>query len=379
MVFFLYPFMVSLAAALVVRDQAPKPLSYTLEQHPKKELVQTFAPTSKRDGSQSSKLFVDRGEFVINLGIIDKDQKLGFAFDTGSSDLWVDASKLKNKNGFTKNGQEFDIFYSDSSYVKGEYGTSSVWLENGVEVKDLQWALANEVEIGGYEYGGILGVGKEDLEASYKHNNVSYPNFTQKLKDDGLIGSNSYSYFLNKTNATTGSVVFGGRDLAKVKGPVATITPNTTDVDSQYDSVTVSKFTDDNGGEAPELEVVLDTGTTLSYVPFDTIDALKVPGVSIDVNHYVITCDQPDDKYVSFWFGDVQIKASYNDLAVREYDDDGKFTGRCLFGIQGKQWPDPQTLGQTFLRNAYITVNHDENQVLISDVNYTDEENIVAI
>ena len=381
MVAIAYPFLISLAAALVVRDQAPKPLSFTLNKHDKKEKVRPNPTTrAKINANEDVKLFADGDSYLINLGVIDQNQELQLVLDTGSADLWVDAAKLLDTSAFTKDGQKFGIEYQDQLIVRGEFGTSSVWLENGVEIKDLQWALATDVELTTGEIPGILGIGKGINEAGYHSSGTTYPNFTQKLKDQGLIALNSYSYYLNKLGTATGTITFGGRDLAKVKGPVATFYPSTTDENARFDTVTVSKFTSANGGSAPGVEAILDTGTTLTYIPASVIKLLKVPGVSVDIRGtYYIGCNQPTTKFVSFWFGSTEIKVSYHDLAIPETDDNGNATGRCYFGFQSSTPEEGYTLGDSFLRGAYITVNHDKNQILISDVNFTDTENIVSI
>ncbi|CAN3374834.1 hypothetical protein DIURU_002190 [Diutina rugosa] len=391
MVHIAYPFLISLAAALVVRDKAPQPLSFTLNKKSQPKLVHPHHPLGKSDptandskvesnsSDQDVKIFADGDTYLIDLGVIDENQKLQVVLDTGSADLWVDAKQLKDTKGFTKNGQSFGIAYGDRSTVRGSFGTSSVWLDNGVEVKDLQWALATDVRLTSGYIPGILGVGKEINEAGYYSTHKTYPNFTQKLKDEGYIKSNSYSYYLNKLGTATGTVTFGGRDLAKVKGPVATITPSTSDDDARFDSITVSKISTSDGNSAGSVEAILDTGTTLTFLPYDTVNALSVPGVYADWSGtFYIESNPPSDKYVSYWFNDTEIKVSYADLAIPETDDNGNPTGRFIFGIQGSSG-GTYILGDTFLRSAYITVNHDTNQVLISDVNYTDAENIVSI
>ncbi|CAN3375052.1 hypothetical protein DIURU_005147 [Diutina rugosa] len=386
MVSIAYPFLISLAAALVVRDQAPKPLSFTLNKktHPKPLKPAPLgnpSPKNSKVNDENVKLFANGPSYLINLGLIDENQQLQLVLDTGSADLWVDASKLKDTAGFTKNGEPFRIGYGDHSTVQGDFGTSSVWLDNGVEVKDLQWALGTDVELTDGIQNGILGVGKVQNEAPYRQRGQSYANFPQKLKDEGYTNSNGYSYYLNQPDKPTGTITFGGRDLAKVKGPVATITPSTTDENAPYDGIVVSKLSASNGDSFGSFGGILDTGTTLTYLPYDAINALNIPGLTYDADAqwYYITPNQPSDQYVSYWFDDAEIKVPLADLVFKEYDDNDQPTGKYWFGIQGTPDENSATLGDTFLRSAYVTVNHDTNQVLISAVNYTDKENIVGL
>lgn len=381
MVSFIYPFMISLAAALVVRDQAPKPLSFTLHKLNDKEEVIPNPTDRSAPNPQDVKLYAGKVSYQIGLDVINKDQNVQVVLDTGSSDLWVDASKLLDTNGFTKINQPFAIAYGDKSQVRGDFGTSLVWLENGAEVKDLQWALATDVELTGGLLNGILGIGRLNNEAGYVRTHKTYPNFTQKLKDQGTISSNLYSYYLNKLNTETGTITFGGRDLAKVKGSVATLPLLTQSYDdSRFDTVHVSKFAANDGSSVDGVDIVLDTGTTLAYLPPSVVRAFKVPGISYshDGTGWV-DCNQPSDKHVSWWFNDVEIKIPYKDLAVPAYTIDDEPTGRCFFAFQQSGGEGPYIVGDSFLRSAYITVNHDTNKVQISNVNYTDQENLVTV
>ncbi|CAN3377056.1 hypothetical protein DIURU_002059 [Diutina rugosa] len=378
MVSFVYSFMISLAAALVVRDQAPQPLELTLNKVPNLEAVQPNPRNRAKPGPQDVELFAAAASYQIDLGVINEDQKVRVVLDTGSADLWVDAEKLSNTNGFTKTGESFAIGYGDRSTTRGDFGKSSVFLENGLEVKDFQWALATEVTLTGGSQNGILGIGKVTNEAGYHRTGKTYPNFTQKLKDQGTITSNSYSYFLNKDHDHDGTITFGGRDNKKVKGPVATFHPSESDEYSRFDTVTVAKFTTSDGKTVQGFEAALDTGTTLTYIPISTLRELAIPGVYTNwQGQYYVDCNQPTDKYVSFWFNDVEIKLSYKDLAVPAYTINNQPSGTCFFAFQATGGEN--LLGDSFLRHAYITVNHDKNEILVSNVEYTDEKDIVAI
>lgn len=379
MVSIIYSLMVSLAAALVARDQTPQPLSLTLNKiHARQAVVPN--PRNRAAKPQNVKLYAGTESYQINLGIINKDQQLQVILDTGSGDFWVDKLKLKNTNGFTKIGEKFALGYVDGSYAIGDYGTSLIFLENGVEIKDLQWALATEVNNTGGTFNGNLGVGKTINEETYDKEKKTYPNFTQKLKDNGIIASNSYSYFLNKWGTKTGTITFGGRDLAKVSGKVATLPLSQTPANIPFDTVTVSKFTTNEGRSIIGVDIILDTGTTLAYLPTSIVKEFGISGITTTSDEVsYIPCTQPSEKFVSWWFNDVEIKIPYSDLAVPEYTEDDKPTGKCLYAFQGTLDSAPYIVGDSFLRSAYVTVNHDTNQVQISNVNYTDKENIVAI
>lgn len=381
MVLLITPFVVSLAAALVVRDQQPQPLSFTLSKLAKKSAVKTdHLSRAKNAGAQNVKLYNEGTSYNVNLGLVKQQQTVLVQLDTGSPYLWYDASKLKDTSGFNKTDVTFSIGYQDGSGAKGNFGTSSVWLDNGAEVKNFQWGLATNVTLTD-NLTGIFGIGgntKRNLSDT-----VPYTSFSQKLKDEGLTLSNSYSYFLNKPNATLGSLTFGGRDLAKIKGPVATLPLVTTGDNAGYDTIkTKVRLTDSDGGSgsADEFEGLLDTGTTLSFLPEGLFNNIKVESLNFQGTvGYFIDCDAPSNKYVSLWFGTTEIKIPYRDLALAAYDRNGNRTPQCYFGLQPVLPEDGFTFGDTFLRSAYVTINHDTNQASLSDINYTTNENIVPI
>ena len=377
MVLLITPFVVSLAAALVVRDQQPQPLSFTLSKLPKKSVVKTdHLSRAKNAGAQNVK--INTTNYSVRLGLIKQQQTVDVELDTGSPYLWYDASKLKDTSGFNNSGIPFGIEYEDGSAAKGDFGTSSVWLETGVEVKNFQWALANTVTLTD-NLTGIFGIGGSTKLNITK--GVPYTRFPQKLKDEGITLSNSYSYYLNKPDATLGSLTFGGRDLAKIKGPIATIPLVTTGDNAVYDTIkTTVKLTDSDGGSGnAEFEGIVDTGTTLSFFPESLFNNIKVESLVWDPKGYQIDCNAPSNKYVSLWFGTVEIKIPYKDLALTIYDNNGNPSGKCYFGFQPVLPDSGFTFGDTFLRSAYVTINHDTNQVSLSEVNYTTTENIVSV
>lgn len=119
---------------------------------------------------------------------------------------------------------------------------------------------------------------------------------------------------------------------------------------------------------------ILDSGTTLTYVPeniFDTL-ATEVPvEVAYDQESaaYLVECTLRNSAAtVDFGFGGTGgtvISVPYSELAVPSYDENGKEqtltdgTAACIFGIQPNSDESPILFGQTFLRSAYVMYDLD--------------------
>ncbi|CAN3369744.1 secreted aspartic protease 5 [Diutina catenulata] len=324
-------------------------------------------------GTNSETLYSQKWWYSITLGIGSNKQQVSLNIDTGSSDLWVDETYLQDTSSWKSIGEHFQIGYGDESAVSGTYGKGNIVLEDGTVVKNLQWALADNVDLTGGDSAGIVGIGKDANEAT----SDEYPNFTSTLKSQGIIKTAGYSYFLNTEDASEGQVVFGGIDKAKIKGEVQKLAQGTKY--PQFDSADLSSLTLDDGTElVGKTELIFDSGTTLIVWSQELIDKLNFSGVYQLGHDLYIPCDQPTDKHVNFNFGKVSIKLSYKDLAVKAFQPNGDDSGKCFFAFQPGS-DDLPILGDAFLRKAYITVNHEDGTVSVSNVNYTDKTDIVAL
>lgn len=371
-------YLLALAVALVVRDEA-KPLSFSLNKKATKEAVTSDRSFRSAPGTQRVELWVDGFTYDVDIDIGNKGQTITVELDTGSADLWVDRLVLKDVSTWRNLSEPYSVWYYDGTLIDGWYGKSLIWLDNGLEVKDFQYALATELRNTGNQH-GIFGIGRVENESVDK--DKRYPNFVQHLKDLGHIKTNGYLYYLNAKDATHGSIVFGGIDKAKIKGKVATVPLTTESRNSRFDNIIITKITGVDGEVIGEnIEAAMDTGYTLSRLPASVVKQVQkhVPD-SYERNGIIyVPCELDPSLYILVWFNDVEIKYTLNDLSIRSVTESGKFTGKCALGIQSTLEGNPNFFGVSSLKHAYVTVNHDDNVAYISNVNYTDEEDIVLL
>ncbi|ODV78731.1 candidapepsin-1 precursor [Suhomyces tanzawaensis NRRL Y-17324] len=313
--------------------------------------------------------------YSIDLNFGSQAQTISVDIDTGSSDLWVPDLKT-DKAGFDSAssttfhdlGIPFSIGYVDKSTASGNFVKDSVGIPNGPTLKDFQFADATQSTV---TQGGVFGIGPIASEST----STKYPNFPISLKNAGYISKNAYSIYLNSVDATTGSIIFGGIDNAKYEGLLVTL-PFTQDsgIVINLDSVTGP----DGTVHETNINGILDTGTTVTYLPDDVVSSFagSIPGAFFLFGRiYLPSCDAlPSDQFVSFKFGDANIKVPLSDLV----QDNGG--GSCLLGIFGNsQSQGFNLLGDSFLRRAYFVADYDAKTAQIAQVKYTSDSNIVAI
>lgn len=374
------PYLIALVTALAIRNE-PQPLKFPLKKQQSKEGLSSNRQFRSAPGTQEVHLWVDGFYYMIDIGLGEKDETISVTFDTGSADLWVEKRAGVGLKSWKNMSEPFSIWYYDHTLLHGWFGKSLVWLDNGLEVTDLQWALADKVSNNNAGIQGILGVGRVENEAVDE--DKRYPNLVQRLKDLGHIKTNGYSYYLNAKEAQHGSVVIGGIDKAKIKGKVAKVPLITSGDNARFDDVLITKITGVNGEIIGEnIEVGMDTGYTLSRLPSSVVKQVQnlIPGAYVDDWGYVfVPCNLDRNLSILVWFDDVEIKYTLDDLSIRSLDDYGEWHGECILGIQSTLEGNPNFFGVSSMKHAYVTVNHDENVAYISNVNYTDDEDIVLL
>lgn len=297
-------------------------------------------------------------------------------------------------------GSLFEIQYADGSTASGAYFTDDFSIGDKT-VKNLQIGLANQTVVGT----GILGIGFELNEAAEKE----YSNLVTSLVDQSLIATTAYSLYLNDYYSSTGSILFGGVDTEKFIGNLVTVPILPDSQSKNYSSFTVGltalSFASSNGttynqslsSEDGTLDSILDSGTTLTYVPdalatelFDAIGAYQYTsfgessialvdcGLGVDFTFRIndtVSITVPSEELV------IDAFAGYQDTLP----DDVPFNSTCLFGIQSigdtsaesgggggsgsVKEADYAILGDTFLRSAYVVYDLANLQIGLAQAN----------
>lgn len=310
--------------------------------------------------------------------------------DTGSSDLWVNvaSSRLCQSRGdpcedtgtYNKDDSstynyvngDFNISYADGSSAAGNYATDTLKLQ-GQTIEDMQFGIGFQSSTPQ----NILGIGYETNEAQVASDDPkTYQNLPAKLVADGVITSNAYSLWLNDLDANRGSLLFGGVDQDRYEGDLVTM-PVQQIAGGFYEffvTLTGVKWGSDTLGSNMALGVLLDSGSTLTYLPDSIVaDIYNKVDAAYDQSGgtaYVDCGMSSDDLELSF--SNLKIKVPLDELIIDLGDENQQFqdgTPACLFGI-APAIGGTHVLGDTFLRSAYVVYDLDNNEISMAQTKY---------
>ena len=288
---------------------------------------------------------------------------------------------------------DFHISYADKEFSKGDYATETFGVGDA-QIEGLQFGIGLETT----SSEGIMGIGYNTNEVQVDWlGRDPYPNLVDLMVKQGYINSRAYSLWLNDLDADAGEILFGGIDTAKYKGKLHTVpiairkgksAPSEfmitltgmglTNNANQSMSLTDSTF---------QIPVLLDSGTTYTYVPTSVYQSLASEiGVQYVSGTSVVACSLRDyDGTVDLDFSGFQINVPFNELVVDAFDvngdpisfDDGEQL--CFFGIFPETSSDgTYVLGDTFLRSAYVVYDLDNAEISLANVHFNASERYVC-
>ncbi|KAK8104079.1 aspartic-type endopeptidase OPSB [Apiospora kogelbergensis] len=326
-------------------------------------------------------------------------QPITLIVDTGSSDTWVIDDDISGcgKDACTTPFAAHDsstvqmmantllnITYGDGSNVLATMMEDTLTI-GGTKVHKLQMGLAYTV-VG--VTSGILGLGLREGESPP----ADYSNIMDLFYDQDLIGTKAFSLYLNALQSPTGNILFGGIDKAKFTGELRAL-PLVPDalsnkVSSYFVTLSSLSLTFDNGTNKGfplgDKIVLLDSGTTFSYLPNSTVQPLfQALGVSIRQDQSQgglmwIDCgilDSQRKATFDFRFGGggsddgllISVPMDQMVLDLRPYSNP-EAAESCLLGIvpTSENSHNAYLLGDTFLRSAYVVYDLANHQVALA-------------
>ncbi|OAQ96517.1 hypothetical protein LLEC1_07439 [Akanthomyces lecanii] len=347
------------------------------------------------------------GGYFVDVSVGTPGQKFSLQLDTGSSDAKSDTlTRPGESNGCSKGSftssksstfQAFDegtfqIQYVDKSSAKGSYFLDSFQL-GGVTIKNLTMGLAEETDVPF----GLVGIGYKGNEASLQTVRDTYPNLPIAMQTSGNIKTVAYSLWLNDLDASKGNLLFGAIDTEKYQGDLARLdllpsggtTGQVVEFNVPLTSVSgySSSGSDSFSSSSFPITALLDSGTTLSYLPQDItqqiwneVGAAYSQGLGVAV----VPCTYATSKgYFSFGFGGSQgprINVTMDELVLEQAGvtistGRHKNTPACTFGIQAQPASSDGSvssylLGDSFMRSAYVVYDLENNQVAIAPTNF---------
>lgn len=348
--------------------------------------------------------------YFANVTIGTPPQSFRFHVDTGSSDLWSNAASSKlckqtkvidpqtgalpcsvsgtydanSSSTYKYVDSGFSIRYADTTGASGDY-VSDIFNMGGVSVKPLQFGVgyvSNSSE-------GVMGIGYPSLEVAVQvKGDQPYPNIPQAMADQGLIQSPAYSLWLDDLNAATGEILFGGVDTNKYHGSLATL-PIVKEQGVYVEmivamtGISVSANGANTTMTSKTYPVLLDSGSTLTYLP--TSVAAKIYsalGVEFSQQYSAPFCQcslANTSSTIDFIFGGKVISVPMSEMVLSA---DGttvqsSSTGQtldCIFGIFAASGSGGSgtayTLGDTFIRSAYVVYDLANNQISLAGTNF---------
>lgn len=338
--------------------------------------------------------------YYANISLGTPAQQLQVSIDTGSSDLWVNSasSSLCSSSQTPCEGgtydqsssstsrvvnQDFNISYVDGSGATGDYIADKLQFA-GITMNDFQFGVGETSS----STMGVLGISYTVLEVQVNRaGGAAYPNLPQALVDGGHINSNAYSLWLNDLDASEGSILFGGVDTDKFTGQLTTVPvlgQNVGGGQNVYYELAVALSgvsyggKDVSGSNNLPIAVVLDSGTSLIYLPDAIVENIynQVNVVLMDGTAYAYCEDANSGKELSFTFSGKTINVPVDELYISVGTDqngrplqfqNGKEA--CIFGIAPTGGSTP-LLGDTFLRSAYVVYDLQNNEISLAQTQF---------
>ncbi|TVY81058.1 putative aspartic-type endopeptidase opsB, partial [Lachnellula suecica] len=366
---------------------------------------------------------VTGGSYYVEVNVGTPGQKQTLALDTGSTDVWLLSSTAdlctdselqeeledgcasvfdsSESSTFKVVGEgEFSIQYADESGADGDYITDTLQV-GGASITALEMGYAYNATLGT----GLIGVGYTINEASDSSETeggaFTYPSIIDTMVSQGLIARKAYSLYLNDLEASTGNIIFGGLDSDKYHGDLLQLPVVPTRLrngSSLYTDlgVVLTSFgiTGQNGNtqnittSGYKAQVILDSGTTLTYLP-ETLAAeiyTRIGATDDSENSGLIyvDCDiVTNSPALTFDYGfggasGVSIKIPIDEVVLPLADlsspdslvlPELNYTNACGFAIFGTS-EAPYILGDTFLRSAYVVYDLQSNEIAIAQTNF---------
>lgn len=318
---------------------------------------------------------------IVNSEYLDDDYQSNIADNvrkafssSSSSSQMIDCSEYgtfdpSSSDSFTSNYTSFSITYADNTFADGTWCQDTLTFNN-IEVKDMNFAYCDNTD----NAQGVLGIGLAGLEVTYSNAGTSgssytYENLPLKLVADGIITKPAYSVYLNGDDDS--EILFGAIDSSKYTGDLVelpivnalysmgyknpiqlTVTLNTL----SYINNKTSQAAEIGNGYIPAL---LDTGTTLTYMPQDIVTGfLNIINFqySQSLQYYIGDCSAADNVQIRFSFQGLDIDIPMSNFLISLYTKSNSISSQCAFGIIASS-DKYVTLGDSFLMSVYMVAD----------------------
>uniref|UniRef100_A0A060TFI1 ARAD1D23562p n=1 Tax=Blastobotrys adeninivorans TaxID=409370 RepID=A0A060TFI1_BLAAD len=356
--------------------------------------------------------------YRLDAGIGTPAQAVKLLIDTGSSDMWVldandpycSANSINNdtynatnefdctisgtfdpakSKTFQRTPHEFYVKYGDNTFANGVFANDHFSMGDTV-VTDLGFGIGTTAN----SSTGILGIGLPQNEATNFNNSkvasngsFTYDNLPILLRNQGHIDRIAYSLYINQAGATEGHILFGGVDHSKYSGnlwkvPIKNLYeskhPDPPEFTVQVDDISVksSRCAEKQSITSKPLVALLDSGTTLTYLPEETVSRLanQINATYFpDIGGYLQACNYADRGVsLTYYFGKVPISVDLRQTYFPATKKDGKpiLNARgeemCILGFNSVASHQEAILGDSFLRSAYVVFDLEKYEIALA-------------
>lgn len=219
---------------------------------------------------------------------------------------------------------------------------------------------------------GIIGFGPVDLTQGTVSNANQVPTFMDNLYSQGSIATEVLGVYFkpesgSDTNDANGELTLGGTDSSKYSGSIAYFPKLTSGQASLYWGLSIAKFTYGSKTLASSVNGIIDTGTTLIYIPTSAYNNfLSASGGRTDSNSGLASyTTKPTSNFV-ITFGSTSFSLTPSQYLVptAQYSAFGLASGKYYAWINdGGSGSVSCIIGQKFLENYYSVYDTTNSRV----------------
>ncbi|KAG8166817.1 hypothetical protein KVR01_002506 [Diaporthe batatas] len=280
--------------------------------------------------------------------------------DTGSSNTWCGAQSACEKSSTGKStGGTVSVTYGSGSFSGTEY-TDTVSF-GGLTVSSQSIGSAS-TSSGFSGVDGIIGFGPVGLTSGTVSNANTVPTFLDNLKSQGSISTEVLGVSFkpesgSDTDDANGELTLGGTDSSKYTGTLTYFPKLTSGSAAAYWGISIASFTYGSQTLASSASGIVDTGTTLIYIPSSAYSAfLSATGGKTDSSSglAVFTTKPTANFGIKFGSTTYTLTPAQYLVPTAQYSVFGLTSGKYYAWINNGGSSGVNTIiGQKFLENYY--------------------------
>lgn len=218
---------------------------------------------------------------------------------------------------------------------------------------------------------GIIGFGPVDLTQNTVSNTATVPTFMDNLYSQGAISTEVLGVSFRPESGsdaddTNGELTLGGTDSSKYSGSISYFPKLSSGDASSYWGISINSFSYGGQTLSSNAQGIVDTGTTLIYIPTDAYNAfLSAAGGSTDSSSNMASFSSAPTENFTFDFGSPFTLTPDQYLVPQDqYSEFGLSSGKYYAWINDGGSSGVDTIiGQKFLENYYSVYDTTNSQI----------------